>query len=211
MPFRLRHIDDLTDEVGTKQKAEELLRAADIRVVNGFFDDGALHAVFAEPKATNIGRKAKDRWTIAETDGIGALKAVLDRVGLDIVRHLYHATNYLTVRNGKGRRRRCKVYSASRTHTQWQVAKYSVTGFLDPTQPSYYLFICYEGPIAWALSRQQLRTLHTRCLENEGVHPQVPNVSIPVKKMAHPRGCLSIGLEASDERYLLQAAKQLGL
>jgi hypothetical protein len=162
MPFQLRHIDDLAEELGSAAKAKSALVSADVRVINGFYDHGALEAVFAEPKATNVGRAKKNLFTLSETDGIGAIKHCLDKVDLDIVRHLYHGTNFITARNAKGKRRRMKVYSASRTRTQWQIAYFQCTGFLDHRNPGYYLFVCYEGPIAWAMSRNDLIAMHKK-------------------------------------------------
>jgi hypothetical protein len=208
MPFQLRHIDELADELG-KSKAQRTLDDAGIRIINGYYDHGALDALRHEPKATNIGKRSKGIWTLAETDGVGAMKAVLDRVNLDIVRHLYHSTNYLTVRNKRGKRRQVKVYSTSRARTQWQIARFSCSGFLDSTAPSYYMFICYEGPIAWTLSQRQLIAIHKKCKAQGGRASD--GFHIPKSKLGHKRGMLHLSLEAGDEQYLLTSAKQLGL
>jgi hypothetical protein len=211
MPFQLRHIDDLAEELGSAAKAKSALVSADVRVINGFYDHGALEAVFAEPKATNVGRAKKNLFTLSETDGIGAIKHCLDKVDLDIVRHLYHGTNFITARNAKGKRRRMKVYSASRTRTQWQIAYFQCTGFLDHRNPGYYLFVCYEGPIAWAMSRNDLIAMHKKCLKHGGYLEGDFGFSIPKSKLSHKTGTLRCSFEAADETHLLTSKRQLGL
>lgn len=211
MPFQLRHVEDLAEDLGGKAKAQRVLAASGVRIVNGYYDHGAIEALNAEPKATNIGKKTRNAWTLAETDGIGAIKHCLDKAGLDLVRHLYHSTNYVTVRNKRGQRRQLKVYSASRTRTQYQIARYSITGFLPSTAPAHYMFICYEGPIAWVIDRRKLMSVHAQCKKNGGYLPDGFGFNIPKSKLTHKTGVLCLSLEAADEEFLFVRASQVGL
>ncbi len=211
MPFQLRHVDDLAEEVGGKAKAQKALAACGVRVVNGYYDQGAIDAMEAEPKTTNIGKKARNAWTLAETDGVGAIKHCVDKTGLDLVRHLYHSTNYVTLRNKRGKRRQLKVYSSSRARTQYQIARFSITGFLSETAPSHYLFVCYEGPIAWTIDRRKLVAIHRKCKSNGGSLADGYGFHIPKDQLSHKAGKLVLALEAADEEFLFVRPSQVGL
>ena len=84
MTFRLRALEDLVEELGTQAKAIALLKEAGAALVHGMFDQGALDAFNAEPKTTNVGKSSKTAFTVAPTDGVGAFKAVLDPLELDV-------------------------------------------------------------------------------------------------------------------------------
>lgn len=210
MAFELRHIDDLAEEVGGLTKARKLLKDAGINVVGGFYDHGAVQALFAEPSESNIGARKKNKWTIAETDGIGAIKHVLDRVDLDIVRHLYHSTNYLTVRNAKGRRRHLKVYSTAYMQVRSERASFTLTGYLSPDAPNYYLLVCYDGPIAWAVKRRELVEID-KVIRKQGFYNDLGGWSQSQRNGEHPHGQIQARLGAVHVEWLLADKRRLDL
>lgn len=211
MAFQLKTLEAHAEEHGqtvTELKTE--LGKLGINHVGGYFDVGALEAVLAEPGTTNIKAKKKDRWTIAETDGIGAIKHVADKANLDIVRHVTRHSQFVTFRNSKGGRRQVKVYTTQRARGEFVTARFTLRGFLDTDrqQPSHFLFMCYQGPIGWILSHKQLIALHAKVLKR----PESSEIaSIPRKLRSHPTGAIHLFLDAGEESLLFTSAKQIGL
>ena len=210
MPFQLKKVDALAEELG-KSVPDTLKFLAQHYVPHrgGFFDQGALDSVMAEPKLTNIKTKTKNSFTLSPTDGLGAMKHVLDGANLDITRHLTRRANFLTVRNARGHRTQIKVYTTQRTHGEYDTATFSMRGFLAESDAvRYFMFICYEGPIAWVLSRKQLLALYTKVQKS----PTSSDICrIPKLHAAHPTGAITLYLDPGQEAYLLTKASQLGL
>lgn len=205
--FKLRRVDDLAEELGSLTKAMAALREAGVLPMFGMYDVGALDALQAEPKQSNIGKNAKNTWTLSPTDGIGAIKAVLDPLDVDIVRHLYRRTHYITIRNGAGKRQQVKLYCVNSKHPKSGNASFSMTGFLRETSAAYYMMMCFEGPTAWALSRGQATAMHKAALKNGG---EGVGVRIGPEAMEDLNGRMRVTF-APDSQYLLTEAKQLGL
>jgi len=205
--FKLRSINDLAEELGSLAKATAALKEAGISPMFGMYDMGALEALANEPKQTNVGKSAKNSWTLAPTDGLGAIKAVLDPLEVDIVRHLYRRSNYITVRNGNGKRQQLKLYCINSKNPKTGNASFTMTGFLRETSAPYYMLMSFEGPTAWVLSRAQAAALHRAALKNEGIGV---NVRVGREAMEDLNGRMRVTM-TSDSQYLLSEAKQLGL
>jgi hypothetical protein len=209
MPFLLRKLDDLAEErTQSPAQVKRYLDKLSIPSVGGYFDQGALEAVEAEPKCSNIKSASKDKFTIAPTDGIGAMKAILDKANVDIVRHLCRKANFLTVRNSHGHRQQVKVYCTQHARGEWKTATFSVRGFLRQEQADHFMFICFQGPIAWGMSRKQLIALHSKVKKSANASDVC---RIPKGLAAHPTGALTLYLDPSQEAYLLTNQKQIGL
>ena len=209
MAFRLVALEAHAEDTGkTLSEVKAELGKLGISHIGGFFDFGALEAALAEPNTTNIKAKKKDRWTIAHTDGIGAIKHVADNVNLDIVRHLTRHSQFVTFRNAKGQRRQVKVYTTQRARGEFVTARFTLRGFLSENHPSHYLFMCYEGPRGWVMSHKQLVALHTKVLKR----PDSSEIaSISRKSRSHPTGAINLFLDAGEEALLFTSAKQIGL
>ena len=70
------------------------------------------------------------------------------------------------------------------------------------------MFICYEGPIAWILSRKQLAALHAKVKKSAGASDIC---RIPKPHRSHPHGAITLYLDPGQENYLLTKATQIGL
>lgn len=210
MPFSLRKVEDLAEELGkTPKQVQQLLASKQVPVKGGYFDAGALESVNKEPDVTNIKAKSKDKFTMSPTDGIGAMKAVLDKANVDITRHMQRRANYLTCRNAKGQRQQIKVYTTQRARGDWHTATFNLRGFLSEGEPAtHFMFICYEGPIAWILSKKQLAALHAKVKKAASASDMC---RIPKQHRSHPHGALTLYLDPSQENYLLSKAGQIGL
>jgi len=127
MPFSLKTVEDLAEvQDMTVAEAKKHLQKLNVPVIGGYYDQGSLDAIQSEPKGTNIGKKAKNFWTLAPTDGVGAFKACLDKVDLDMTRHLNRRGNWLWVRNARKHRREIKVYTTSRASGSWKTSTFSM-------------------------------------------------------------------------------------
>lgn len=202
--FYLRHIEDLAEDMAGVGNAKKYLAKLAIPVVEGYYDQGAVDAIEAEPETTNIGKKAKLAWTLAETDGVGAMKHVLDRVNLDLVRHLHRRVSYVTVRNKAGKRRSAKVHTSSYMGTRSGRALFRLTGFLDPLSPSHYMLLCYDGPIAWAIKKTEAKTLYEEAKKKKGTVATLPSKQPPY-------GTMLVRLSAEDSQWLLTSPRRFDL
>lgn len=210
MAFELKTVDELAEEEGKSVKATKAyLAKMGVREIGGYFDAGSLEAIKREPKLSNTGKKVKSNFTLAPTDGLGAMKHCIDMVNLDITRHMTRRTHYLTLRNGKGRRSTVKVYTTHLASTDEAVSRFTLTGFLNAGElATHYVFICYKGPLMWALSRKQLVALH----QSVKAAPASSDLArIPKNKGSHPTGCMMLYLDPGIEKYVLTNAKQLGM
>lgn len=210
MAFKIRKVEELAEDEGKTVKATlAWLAKMGVPVIDQFYDQGALDAIAKEPKTSNIGKAVKNAFTLAPTDGVGAMKACADLVDLDITRHHTRRTHYLTLRNKKGHRRICKVYTTARAATDAAVSTFNLRGFLDPKEvASHFLFVCYDGPVMWALSRKQLAALHKVAKEKAA---STDIARIPKRFRSHKTGALTLYLDPGIEKYVLSSAAQLSL
>lgn len=209
MAFRLKSIEVHAEDTGaTVKEARLALEKAGVSHVGGYFDEGALLAISAEPTLTNIATTKKNLWTIADTDGIGAIKHVADKVNLDIVRHMTRHSQFVTFRNARGFRKQVKVYTTQRARGDLFSARFSLRGFLRPDVPTHYLFMCYQGPLGWVLSHKQLIALHTKVTRKPD-SSEIAHVSRALR--SHPSGAITLFLDSGAESLLFTSAKQLGL
>lgn len=208
--FELRRVVQLAEEVGGMTAAKRMLAEAGVPIMDGLYNHGALEAVKLEPATTNIGSANKAMWTLAENDGLGAVKRLMDRLDLDITHHQYHHTNWIVLRNAEGRRQQVKMYCSARSTRRNGAVYFGVSGFLGEGPP-LYLFMCYQGPMAWVMTRRDLMSLHRKCWENNGILPDGgAGFSIPPSEYELGRGYLSCRF-LPDDPYRLLNRGQLGL
>lgn len=230
--FELRDIKDLAEELGSEPKARAELRRRGIDLFNGMYNHGAFSAVDLEPKRSNIKSKDKSQSTLAECNGVGAVKYICDKIGLDLTLHEDRQANWYMVRNGKGLHRYFKCYSAQRYANRAERAQFQTSGFLTADAPQYYMFVCYQGPRAWVATRKQLIGLHKRCWNAVGKEvrediikptkddPEGIRTSLRIPKQHRftkadrdedkIKGHLSVTFDPQDEFRFLKAS-QLGL
>lgn len=205
--FKLRSFEELAEELGSPAKATALLKEAGAPLVHGMFDQGALDAMSAEPSVSNTGKKTKNSWTIAATDGLGAIKSVIDELDLDIVRHVYRGTNYITVRNARNQRAQLKVYCIGHAHPRTGNATFNLTGFLREGSAQFYMLMSFEGPQAWILSRTQAHALHKAAVKAGG---ESGGAKVSHRDLDDLNGKMRVTFSV-DSDYLFKAAKQIGL
>lgn len=211
MTFKPRHLDDLAEEVGGVSKAKALLKTADAVLVGSWYDHGALEAMFAEPKRSNIDKKEKCFSTIAETDGIGAIKKLLDVVSLDITRHVYRGSNSMVLRNASGKRRHVKVLTASRYTIGAKRAQFSVGNVFGDSGSQYYLFVCFDGPVAWVLRKSAVQQILQK-MRDEGLTSMDSSFYLPKCKENEPGGTGRLLCRLNpDSPHVLSWKAQLGL
>jgi len=206
MAFRLRAFEELVEELGGVTKANKAIKDAGISVLFGMYDHGALEAVEAEPKNSNIDRTKKDYFTLSPTDGLGAIKAVGDAVGLDIVRHVYFRSNYVTFRNAKGQRSQVKVYTRSSWNATEESTSFTVTDYLRDNTANYYMFVCFAGTVGWVLSRADLVGMHKLALKGSG---QSKAARIARQDLDNRNGRIRVYLGPEEHRFT--SAAQVGL
>lgn len=209
MSRQMQSVRDLAAVVGGMPEARALLAQAGISAVGDLYDSSALEAMRREPLNTNIGRKKKDRFTLAETDGIGAMKAVCDAADLDIVRHVYCGMNYLTVANAKKQRRVVKVYTRARMGLIEKHADFTICGFLREDAPKYYMLMCFEGPIAWVIKQTDLVKAWSK-LSAGGLPEDYLSCPRQRSEIQSRSGIIRAHMKI-DDRFVLKSPKQLDL
>lgn len=168
MPFELREVEDLAETLGSDAIAHKELKRRGIPVWDGLYNHGAFVAFDHEPRRTNIASKNKAYWTMAETDGLGSIKAILDKLDLDIALHQYHRTNWITARNSVGKRTQLKVYVTQKYLNRNERAAFTLSGFLKPSAPDYFMCVCFQGSRAWVVSKKRLKGLHSKVFDKHG-------------------------------------------
>jgi hypothetical protein len=223
MAFQLRDVKELAEEVGGSAKAKALLSKAGLHVMDGFYNHGAFEAItHYEPTESNIGRSATSSalWTISPHDGIGAIKSLIDKLNLDITHHQYHQTNYVVLRNKRKQRLQVKIYSTAYYCSRHERARFSVSGFTTNMAPPVYMFACFQGPVAWVVTRKQLASIHNKCWKSKdssieiehtvGDRSIVTTFRIPKGRKKKGRGYLTCTFHPQDS-YRLLRAKQFNL
>lgn len=170
MSFELRSVDELAELLGGMAVAKRELKKRGVPLWEGMYNHGAYTAFEAEPKRSNLQEETKRFSTLAETDGFGAMKNLLDRIGLDITLHQYHRTNWLMLRNMEGARQHVKVYVTQRFANRHGRASFVASGFMTPQAPAHYMFVCFEGPRAWVMSRRKLTHWYNKVFRKNGKH-----------------------------------------
>jgi hypothetical protein len=160
MPFDLRYVEQLAEELGGLGKAQSKLREYGIPIWGDLYNHGAYKAIKAEPPRRNSGKTTHEFSTLAETDGLGAFKKICDRLELDIVLHMYSRTNWLTLRNAEGKRNMLKVYVSQWDGNSQGETAYTISGFRLPSAPEHYLCVSFESVRAWVITSSELRKLH---------------------------------------------------
>ena len=202
----LRNITELETEIG-RQKAKSLLKQAGVEIDRDMYDHSALASFMNEPNVSNIGKDKKNLFTLSDTDGLGALKSMLDKVDLDIVRHEYVGQNYITVRNAAGKRQRCKLYTTS---SEGERFIFAISGFEKETAPKYYMLAALKGGLVWVLKREDLRKI-MKAVRETGFYTNMGGWSCPSKKRNHEGGHLRAQLYHEHVSWLLNSPKRLGL
>jgi hypothetical protein len=231
VPFEMRAVDELAELLGGVAAAKKELKKRGVQVWEGMYNHGAYTAFEAEPKRSNLNGPKKELSTLAETDGLGAMKSLLDSIGLDITLHQYHRTNWLMLRNAEGSREHVKVYVTQRFANRHGRASFVASGFLTPQASAHYMFVCFEGPRAWVMSRRKLTYWYNKVFRKNGKHEKQEHIkplgkdpegiqttfNIPLfdKRFVDgatilAKGRLQVTFDPKDEFRLLKAS-QLGL
>lgn len=200
MPFEMRAVDELAEQLGGVAAAKRELKKRGVLIWEDMYNHGAYQAYESEPKRTNLNANKKEFSTLAETDGFGAMKGLLDKIGLDITLHQYHRTNWLMLRNSQGARQNVKVYVTQRFTNRHGRATFTASGFLTPQAPNYYMFVCFEGPRAWVISRRKLSFWYNKVFRKNGKHEKQEIVKALGED---PEGiCTTFNIPQFDKRFV---------
>ncbi len=203
MGIRIRRVSELAKEINKSvEDTTKLLSARGIVVIDGYFDKGLFEALYNEPSL--LTRKRTD-WGLSHRLGIGAVKYLLDPLGIRIVVHDCRGTQWLVLRSDSKNVLVRWQYANDFTAGTW--CAFSVRNFLRPNAPPYYLFTVFNGPHAWAISTRTLVVAWNKLHENEEKHDIF---KIPDGFEEHEGGALSVSLTASSNKFELKDKKQLG-
>jgi hypothetical protein len=204
MTIRLRRVDALATELKkSATDVKKMLSAKGIVVVDGYYDGGLFDAVFKEPAL--LGRKRVE-WGLSHRLGLGAVKYLMDPLGIRIVVHDCKATQYLMLRR-----------SSKNVYVNWRYANepttasccvFGVRNFLRDNAPNYYLFTCFDGPIGWVVPTKAMVAAWTTLKANGPDDTSI--FSIPTGFEEHEGGSLFIQLDLTSSKYELKDHKQLG-
>jgi hypothetical protein len=203
MALRLRKVELLAKELSKDvNDAINMLANKGIKVVDGYYDQFLFDAILKEPA---IRSQQRLEWGLSHRLGIGAVKSLLDPLGLRITVHDCKRAQYLMLKKG-----------TEHSYVKWQYANssgvktrtclFQTLGFVDDEKQDHYLFVCFDGPFGWVLSRKQLiSTWNTLRADGE-----VTSFSIPKKYAEHAGGALQIRFNIDTSKYELKNTKQLG-
>ena len=225
--IRLRQVEDLAKEIKRDQKQTLAhLNELGVKVIDGFFDSVRFEAAVSEPQWL---REKRNAWSLSPRVGLGAIKHLLDPLGVIMVEHECRGSQYLMLRRagpsiaanaskkttagtGLGTQKvLCKLYYrgaflSTRAH---KTAAFDIHNFLRADAPATYLGVCFEGPMMWAFSKRELVSVHTQLSKRE-YGDRKWDLGISAAQQDREFGGVH-ALVNERSRWLLTDASQLGL
>lgn len=207
MRIRLRRVANLAKEVNKSvEETTKILSARGIVVIDGFYDRGLFEALFNEPALLT---KKRIEWGISHRLGIGAVKYLLDPLGIRIVVHDCRGSQWLMLRSENKNVLTRWQYANGYTSGPWCV--FSVRNFLQEGAAPYYLFTVFDGPHAWAISTKTLVAAWDALKQGRGSKAGIEDhFSIPEGLTDHEGGALSVRVSVESHKFELKSKKQLG-
>ena len=201
--MRLRSITKLAEELEkTPDACIKMLAAKSIYVIDGFYDSALLEATAQEPR---IAARQRVEWGLSPRLGLGAVKAVLDPLGVRIVIHDPKGAQWLMLRKAT-QTNYVKWHYANAVGKTTNTAVFAVRNFLTVKAPNHYLFTCFEGPFAWAVPTKTMTAAWNTLQKGE----PVDRFQIAKGQTKHVGGALVIQLNTNSSKFELKDAKQLG-
>jgi hypothetical protein len=214
--IRLRSVSDLAAELKVSPKAaQQRLSDLGIRVIGDMFDQIRFEAALAEPQWL---RDKRNAWTLTPRTGLGAVKHILDPLGVVMVEHECRGAQYLMLRRMVGPARNrlsgvkvfCKMYYkgqfvSDKKHT----AAFDIVNFMGDSAPRIYLGMCFEGPMLWAFDTAQLCKIYRKLLKSD-TGSEIAGVSANRDMRSRELGGIH-ALVDDKSPWLLTNASQLGL
>ena len=153
----IRSVGALAEELKRPEAAvRNTLKDLGVVVIDGNYNHDRYLAAFSEPSWL---RNKRNEWSLSHDGGLGAVKYILDPLKINIVQHEMSRANYLML-EGPGRLRH---FVKLQYRNKWVKQKdrssvcFDCKGLTDETQGNqYFMFVCIEGKMAWAFSRNQL-------------------------------------------------------
>jgi hypothetical protein len=236
MGIRLRQVEDLAKELKSDKK-QTLARLTNlgVKVIDGYFDAVRFEAAVQEPSWL---RGKRNEWSLSPRTGLGAVKFLLDPLGISIVEHECRGSNYLMLRRDlsagvKGamansargkvaavvsagsrlseKKVFCKMYykGTFSSNKKHKVCAFEINNIKHELAPDYYLGMCFEGPLLWAFDRDDMLEYHAKLKKSE-YGKVYDGLSISADQANRELG----GVHALVDElslWLLKDAKQLGL
>lgn len=200
--MRLRSINTLAKELNkTVDECVTMLASRSIYVIDGYYDASLFEAVLSEPR---LAARARIEWGLSPRLGLGAVKTLLDPLGVRVVIHNPKRCQWLMLRKG-----------TETSYVKWQFANefgrtdlmctLEVRNFLEENAPLYF-FTCFDGPHAWVLTPKILTKNWIALKSGEAVE----DFKISRNQAANPGGALTIRLNTRSSKFALKDSKQLG-
>ena len=203
MALRLRKVEALAAELNKDvQDVINILTNKGVRVIDGLYDQALFDAILKEPALRG---KQRLEWGLSHRLGIGAVKHLLDPMGLRITIHDCKGAQYLMLKKGLTHNYIKWQYSNS-VGRRIRACTFSVRGFTAESKFDHYLLTCFEGPFAWAISRKHLIAAHNTVKSGQ----ELEGFRIPNSLKDHPTGALILRLSLDSSKYEFKNIKQLG-
>lgn len=203
MALRIQEVSKLAEELGKETpEVVQLLTSKGISTIGGYYDAALFDAVTKEPALTT---KKRLEWGLSPRLGLGAVKAILDPMGVRVTVHDCRGSQWLMLRHGV-KTVYVKWYYTNVPVTRKKWCNFEVRGFLRDDAPQNFLFTCFDGHFAWALSRATIRSAWTNMQQDK----EVSLFSLVVGHEEHETGAVRIRLHTGTSKFQLQSPKQLG-
>lgn len=203
MALRLRKVESLAKELNTTPDSViTMLSNKGVATVDGYYDSALFDALLKTPV---ISAKQRLDWGVSHRLGIGAVKHILDPLGVRITIHDCKGAQYLMLKKG-GIHRYVKWQYSNYAGKKTRSCIFPVRGFMLDAKFEHYLFTCFDGPFAWAISRQEM-------IKNYGLltgGKEVTGFTLQKGLEDHVGGALSLRLHLDTSKFELKLPKQLG-
>lgn len=203
--MNLQHIDELASELNSGKEARKVLAAADIPLVEGFFDRDRLDAYRALPSDY---KTRKHGWDLAPTHGIGLIKRCMEEAEFKITAHYLRGANHFDFLDHRKELFHTKMYYTNLTQRDNTAATFTLTNFVDQEHFQAYSACAMRIPALWMIYHDELCRLWNH-LSKKGPGVRVERKKtrfwIDRKGAAHPNGQIHVQFSVEDTEHLVSA------
>lgn len=204
MALRLRKVESLAKELNKdSDDVINMLLNKGIKTVDGYYDQALFDATMKEPA---LKAQQRTEWGLSPRLGIGAVKSIMDPLGIRITVHDCKGAQYLMCKKGNVHQY-VKWQYANSAGKKVRACNFQVRGFMVDAKFEHYIFTCFEGPFAWALSRKHMIAAWDTIISGG----EVTGFQIPADHRESETGSLLVRLSLDNSKFEFKAAKQLGL
>jgi len=203
MALRLRKVESLAKELNkTDSDIVNMLFSKGIRTIDGYYDQTLFDATAKEPA---LKTQQRIEWGLSPRLGLGAVKAILDPLGVRITVHDCKGAQYLMLKKDQTSSY-CKWQYANSAGKKVRACNFQVRGFVADAKFENYIFTCFEGPFAWAMTRKQMLATWNSIKSGK----EVNGFKVPETHLEHEGGSLQVRLSLDSSKFELRTPSQLG-